>query len=246
MAATATMNQSTVVRPGRRYDNVFFTGMAIAILATVAIGFARTYYLAGVFRAPLPAPIIHVHGAAYSLWVLLLLTQASLVSAGRVDVHRRLGVAGFLLACLMVVLGAMAATNALSRNFAPPGLDPLTFYVIPMSDMVNFGILIFFAFRARRDPAAHKRLILIATVALLVAAVVRWPFAWVFLKPLTAQLFTYVFLFALVAYDLFALGKVHRATLWASLFVIVVQMTRVPLGKTAAWHAFAAWMQGLG
>lgn len=56
--------------------------------------------------APLPSLIIHVHGAAFSCWMLLLLTQTTLVSAGRVDIHRRLGIAGFLLAWAMVVLGS--------------------------------------------------------------------------------------------------------------------------------------------
>src|SRR6476661_6927688 len=98
--------------PGRRYDNLFFSAMALLILATVFLGFARTYYLAGMIRAPLPAFIIHLHGAAFSCWILLLVTQTALVSAGRVDIHRRLGVLGFLLACSMVVLGVLAATNA--------------------------------------------------------------------------------------------------------------------------------------
>ena len=244
--ATATIAQSTTQRPGRRYDNLFFTTMAVIILVTVAIGFARTYYLAGVFRAHLPAPIIHVHGAVFSCWVLFLVAQTSLVSAHRVDLHRRLGIAGFLVACLMVILGILAATNALGRNFAPPGLDPLTFYVIPMGDMLIFATLIFFAFRARSNPAAHKRLIMLATISLLIAAVARWPFAWVFLKPLVAQMVTYIFILALVAYDLFSLGKIHRATLWASAFLIAVQLVRVPLGQTAVWHAFARWAQHFG
>jgi hypothetical protein len=79
--------------------------MAVLILATVFAGFAPSYYFAGIFRAPLPSRIIHVHGAVFSCWILLLITQTSLVSAGRVDVHRRLGIAGFVLACLMVVVG---------------------------------------------------------------------------------------------------------------------------------------------
>src|SRR5580692_4256400 len=107
--------------PGRRFDHLFFSGMALLLLTTVFVGFAPTYYLAGVFHAPLPSWIIHLHGAAFSCWILLLITQTSLVSAGRVDIHRRLGIAGFLLACLMVVLGVMAATDTLLRNGGPPG-----------------------------------------------------------------------------------------------------------------------------
>src|SRR5258708_32179611 len=83
--------------PGRRYDHLFFSAMALLMLVTVFVGFARTYYLAGVFHAPLPSLIIHLHGAVFSCWILLLVTQASLVAAGRVAVHRRLGILGFLL-----------------------------------------------------------------------------------------------------------------------------------------------------
>jgi hypothetical protein len=58
--------KASTVRPGRRYDHYFFSGMALLMLATVFQGFARSYYLAGVFHAPLPSLIIHVHGAAFS------------------------------------------------------------------------------------------------------------------------------------------------------------------------------------
>jgi hypothetical protein len=121
--------------------------MAFLILVTVLVGFGRTYFLAGVFRAPLPSMISHIHGAVFSSWILLLITQIGLVSAGRVDIHRRLGLAGFGLACLMVVLGVLAASNALARGFAPPGsgFDPRTFYAIPIVDMLVFAALVFFA-----------------------------------------------------------------------------------------------------
>lgn len=241
--------QATKVRaglPGRRYDHFFFSAMALLILATVFLGFAHSYFLAGVFRAPLPSPIIHVHGAVFSCWILLLVAQTSLVAAGRTDIHRRLGIAGFLLACLMVVLGVLAGTNALSRGFSPPGLDPKTFYVIPIGDMLIFSVLVFSAFRARFHPAAHKRIILIATTGLMIAAVARWPFAIFFGKPIQATFMTYVFLLMLVAYDYWSTREVHRATIWASAFLILVQWTRMPIGQTAAWHAFAGWAQKLG
>ena len=227
--------------PGRRYDHFFFSGMAGLLLATVFVGFARTYYLAGMFHATLPSAIIHLHGAAFSCWILMLVAQTSLVAAGCVDIHRRLGVFGFLLACAMVVLGVLAGTDSLARGFAPPGLDPATFYVVPITDMLIFSTLIFFAFRNRCNPAAHKRLILIATIGLMIAAIARWPFAPVYRNPIAAALVTYLFLLLLVGYDLWSIRKVHRATLWAGAFLIVVQQIRVPIAKTAAWHVFAAW-----
>src|SRR6516162_7717771 len=85
--------------PGRRFDHYFFSGTAWLMLACVLVGFGPTYYLAGVFNAPLPSRIIHIHGALFSCWILLLVIQNSLASVGRVDIHRKLGVFGFLLAC---------------------------------------------------------------------------------------------------------------------------------------------------
>jgi hypothetical protein len=231
--------------PGRRFDHFFFSTMALAMLATVFLGFAHTYYLAGVFHAPLPSVIIHIHGAAFSCWILLLVTQTSLVSAGRVDIHRRLGIAGFCLACFMVIIGVFAATDSLVREAGPAGRDPKFFYIIPLTDMLIFAALAFSAFRARRNPPAHKRLVLVATVALMIAAIARWPFAIVHRLPIRAALFSYVFLLILVAYDLWSTRKVHRATIWAGAFLIFVQQIRIPIGQTAAWHTFATWVQTL-
>lgn len=236
--------QQVSVVPGRRYDHLFFSSMALAMLATVFLGFARTYYLAGIFRAPLPSLIIHLHGAAFTGWILLLVTQTSLVAAGRVDIHRRLGIAGFLWACLMVTLGVLAATDSLVRNAGPAGGDPKFFYIIPLTDMLVFGALIFFAFRNRSNPSAHKRLILVGTVALMIAAIARWPI-WSHRDPITAALTSYIFLLILLAYDLWSTRKVHRATIWAGAFLIFIQQIRVPIGKTAAWHTFATWVQSM-
>ena len=231
--------------PGRRFDHIFFSVTSWLMLATVFVGFAPTYYLAGMFRAPLPATIIHVHGAAFSCWILLLVTQTSLVSARRVDIHRKLGLAGFGLACLMVVLGWWAATDRLVRGTAPGRFDPYFFYIIPMTDIVIFATLVLFAYRARRDPAEHKRFIYVATVALLIAAIARWPWSLVHRNAPMAAIVSYGFLALLIAYDLFSIRKLHLATIGAGAFLIFVQQIRLPIGKTAAWHAFAAWVQSV-
>jgi hypothetical protein len=246
VASASNTAKSSMALPGRRYDHLFFSVMAWLMLATVFIGFARTYYLAGVFGAPLPSLIIHLHGAAFSCWILLLVTQASLVSAGRVDIHRRLGIVGFLLGCLMIILGSLAATDSLIRRAGPAGRDAQFFYIIPLTDMLIFATLIFFAFRTRSSPPTHKRLIIVATTALLIAAVARWPIDFVYRRAPVAALLTYFFLLALAAYDFWSTRKIHRATLWASAYLIFVQQIRIPIGKTAAWHAFAAWVQSHG
>jgi hypothetical protein len=158
---------------------------------------------------------------------------------------------GFGLASLMILLGVLASTDSLRRAFGAGGttgafMDPKTFYIIPITDMLIFGTLVFCAFRARFNPAAHKRLILIATTGLMIAAVARWPVGFIQHNPLwVAELCTYGFLLLLVGFDLWSTGKVHRVTILASAFLIVVQRVRVPIGETGAWHGFATWAQNL-
>src|SRR5215475_5437874 len=103
-------------RRDRKYDHYFFSCMALLILATVFVGFARTYFLAGVFRAPLPNLLIHIHGAVFSSWIVLLIVQTALVSAHRADINRKLGLSGFGLACAMVVVCELAALDMLARR----------------------------------------------------------------------------------------------------------------------------------
>lgn len=248
--ATTTAQPNTSVRPaasppGRRYDHYFFSAGALLMLVAVFVGFARTYFLAGVFRAPLPSLIIHVHGAAFTAWILLLVTQTSLVAAGRTDIHRHLGIAGFLLGSLMVVVGVLAATDSLLRHAGhldPFGRDPKAFCVVPLSDMLIFATLLYFAFRNRRDSPAHKRYIYLASSALMGAAIARWPIAFSARQIGIDTLLSEFFLLFLIAYDYWSTRKIHRATLWAGAFLVFIQQIRFPLGKTALWHSFADWV----
>jgi hypothetical protein len=137
------MTTSVLHQNDYRFEHLFFSGMALVILVFVFVGFAPTYYLAGVFRAPLPNLLVHVHGAAFSLWILLLIAQTSLVAVGRVDLHRRLGLFGFGLACLMVVLGLLVATDSLIRHAsnAERATAIRAFYANPLGAMLVFGTL---------------------------------------------------------------------------------------------------------
>jgi hypothetical protein len=63
--------------------------------------------------------------------------------------------------------------------------------------------------------------------------------------PTAATLISNLFLVILVGYDLWSTRKIHRATLWAGLFLIFVQQVRIPIGQTAAWHTCATWVQSV-
>jgi hypothetical protein len=111
--------------------------------------------------------------------LLLLLTQTSLVTAGRVDLHRRLGPLGAGLALAMLVVGTVASLMAAGRptGFIDVPVPPLQFLAVPLADLVLFGAFVAFGLVNRRVPQSHKRYMLLASIALVEAAVARWPFA---------------------------------------------------------------------
>ena len=228
----------SVHKPSRTADRVFFSVMPFVMLAMVLYGFARTYFLVGMVAAPLPNKLIHLHGAAFTSWMILLIVQTALVSTKHVKWHMKLGLFGFGLAVAMVVLGSLAAVNAMQRGSGPLGLDPQTFFVIPVSGMLLFGTLVFFAFKLRRNAEAHKRLILMATMAIMDAAVGRWQHPAILQRiPPMQDLVILTLLLLLVGFDLFNLHRVSKYTWRGALLVVAVHAVRVPLGHTAAWHA---------
>jgi hypothetical protein len=244
--ATATATAAAPPRRKIRSDDLFFLGMAVVSLIVVLIGFARTYFLVGWFRAPLPNLLIHIHGAAFTLWILLFTTQIGLVSARRTDVHRRLGLFGFGLAVVMIVLGVLAAGDQLTRHLHQPGGETLedvrAFYAVPLSGMVMFATFTALGYRYRGNPAVHKRLMLFATFALLKAAFDRWPI--LFTTPLwLVDVLTYGPLVLLtMAYDWWSSRKVLTVTLFSSLFLVTMLQVSQHIGYTGPWQRLAAWV----
>jgi hypothetical protein len=228
-----------------RNDDLFFSGMAAVALIAVLVGFARTYFLAGLFRAPLPNLLVHVHGAAFTLWIVLFITQVSLVTARRVDLHRRLGLLGFVLAIVMIVLGTVTASDSLARRVVKhPDTAEVrrAFYAIPLFDMLMFSTFVYLGYRNRFQPAAHKRLMWFATLSLLDAGFDRWPFFDHYSLLVVNLIYFTPLLLLMIGYDWWSTGKVQRVTIWATIFMVVVQQIRDPLGHTAAWQRLAAWV----
>ena len=88
---------AAAVRTGKRTRR-FYLGMAIAIAITVFVGFFRSYYLKGWYGAPEMSRVLHLHGALFTTWVLFFVAQTALVASGRTYLHRRMGIAGGVLA----------------------------------------------------------------------------------------------------------------------------------------------------
>jgi hypothetical protein len=221
--------------------------MSILLALIVFIGFSRTYFLAALFHAkPLPAAIVHLHGAVFTSWIVLLVIQAALATGGRADIHRRLGILGVALAPSVVILGFLVANEMLRRLWTAPGFDAPGIYAVALSEILGFAVPVGCAFGLRRKPAYHKRLVLIGTIAMMTAGFGRWPVHLLLHKPLPAMVAALSLLLPLAVYDLRSLGRVHRATVLGGAWVTFIELTGAAASHTAAWQSFAAHMHSLG
>jgi hypothetical protein len=149
---------------------------ALVISAIMFVGFAKNYYLrAWIGTRPITA-MVHVHGLIMTAWILLFLTQALLVAKGRTDLHRRLGVAGAILAIVVVALGIYTIAGSISRQHLGTKIESfaLKFVAFDGLSLLLFGGLVVTALRVRSRPQTHKRLMLMAVVALLPPAFGRF------------------------------------------------------------------------
>ena len=73
---------------------------ASAIAVIMVVGFARNYYLRTWLGTRPITFMVDVHGLAMTAWVALFLSLIALVGKRRIDLHRKLGVAGAVLAAV--------------------------------------------------------------------------------------------------------------------------------------------------
>ena len=231
----------------------FYTFMTLALAVGVFAGFARTFYLRPLFpearEFAAPESFFYVHGAIFSAWILLLVAQAWLIRMRKLSVHKSMGIAGLILAVVIVIVGVYAALLAANRpgGFIGVPMTPDAFLIVPLLDMLFFALFVGLAVYWRQRPQAHKRLMLFATLSICQAAFVRiWPpFLGEFAGPIMQMLLTFVFVTAVAAWDMRTSRRLHAATAWAGIPLFLSQPLRIPVGETAAWKDFAGWAMQL-
>ncbi|HZM96141.1 MAG TPA: hypothetical protein VFB92_22115 [Vicinamibacterales bacterium] len=236
--ATALKSSRSSTPVSRRWQThrAFFTGLSLLMVLAVFVGFSRSYYLKGLYGTPALPALFHVHGLLFTTWMVFLVVQTGLVATKRTPVHRRLGVAGGVLALVMTIAAMAMTMDQARRGAAAPTEMGLAFTIVPFFTVVVFPVLVGAALFYRRQPETHKRLMLIATLELVTAGVARIPGAGS--MPLFFVL-TDIGLVAILVYDVIARGRPHTATVWGGLFLIATQFIRTTAGGTATWIALA-------
>ena len=243
-----TVEAPALVRPiGARYDRQFYTGMAIAAAVVVFVGFAPTYFLRGNYQTTSLPTYLQVHGFLFTTWIGLFIAQTSLVAVRRTNVHRRLGWAMAALAVVMVVVGTTAGIWSMRRQVDAGFVkEAQAFLTTPLFSMMAFAGFVATAIVRRRDSQIHKRLMLLATISILDAAVARLPLEFLRASSWNYLPTTDVFLLTAILYDVVSRRTVHAAYVWGGLVLIIEQALRIPVGETAAWQALAGAIIGGG
>jgi len=230
------MATMVVLKPRMRADDIFFPAMACLILAIVVTGFGRSYFFAGMMLAKLPNTLVHVHGAVFVLWIFLLVAQPWLVSAHKLSWHMKLGALSIVLLPPMSILGILTLLDYIRRAQPDDGLEMLL--VGDMGILILFVGLTTWGLLARRDSAAHKRLMILGTMAIMGPAIGRWNLG----IPVSLGVIFALPLFVL-AYDLWALRRIHRTTAIAICLTATWVLTLAPLSNLPIWHRCVDWIR---
>jgi hypothetical protein len=242
MAASEARAAAFASRPARlRLEQVFFPVMALLLIAAVLLGFSRTFFLAPVYHYHLPNLLVAVHGVVFASWIALFAIQTSLVAAGRVDLHKKLGFFGAFLVGLVFIMAYAVMLEGLHRGFVVSLQDEAQILAL---DVVGIDVA-FAMFVAglllRRNPAAHKRLMLYGTIGMIGPAIARWPFAFIASRPPLVGIVLQLFGVAVIAFDLLTTRRVHRATWVGTATLFLVPLIAIPMSATPFWlHLLAS------
>jgi hypothetical protein len=241
----------------------FYVGAGAFVILLCVLGFGPSLVNQAGRRAPL-TPIVIAHGLVSSAWLLLFLAQATLVAARRTALHRRLGPAGVVLTIATVVLGYVATLALARRGFdlsgdlTPPGLAMLPLaeraagVLPPLAGLMTFGALAIAGVWYRHRPAVHKRLMVLALIALVPVPLIHlagslarhWPAAQgplMIAVLITANLLP----FSVAVHDWISQRRIHPVSLGVPVLMIVqVIVTHTLVLPSAAWRDISVRLVG--
>ena len=154
--------------------NRFYFTVAVALALLVAFGFTRTFYARPLFDLPPLPTMLQLHGAVFTAWFLLFVTQTRLIAKHRIKAHMTLGIVGAVLALFVVILGVITAfESSLATRPRALGLTSPQFIIIPLIGIAQFAVFVGVALALRRRASLHKRFMVLAMIGVLGPPVAR-------------------------------------------------------------------------
>jgi len=243
-----------------KHDRFFFS-LTLVMLIVVFLGFAPTYYLDSFFETaiefqPMPG-YLTIHAFILSLWFVGQVVQSALVQTGHRDIHRIAGVIATGVAAGVFITGIVVTAYAVphAEDFGITPRARLNVLVVSNTmNLVVFAILVSLALHFRFRPQYHKRLMLIASIAIIGPAVSPFRALGKILGTLLPQsvsipvplLFWIVLVASIGLHDWSVSGRIHRATLWGGGMKIaasVITLSLVHSGVAGSYVNFIdSWL----
>lgn len=188
-------------------------------------------------------PLVVVHGLAMFSWIILFLVQSVFILNGNRRLHMRIGVAGAVLAGVMVIFGSTAAILSTRHN---PELyqflgGPRFFLATMLGEMLSFGTFVAIAVIYRRRAEIHRPMMLLASLMIISGSLGRCPYIenFAIMPPL------YVLGPALVLGALFLVlqwGMTRAANRWyvfGYCAFVIASFIFIFVGHSAVWNQIA-------
>lgn len=240
------MSMEAVGRPGAGFDvawlildKYFYFAMALLVAIAVPAGFSFTVndnLLHPIHPAIARPAILYVHGSLFVGWVALFVVQTGLVRSHSVQMHRRVGAWGVALGIAMIVVGVATAIVMRKYRIAHDHSETAAFLSIPFNDLYEFAVAFGLAVAWRKNREFHRRLMLLATIALTGAAFARLPLPMMN-NPWYWYTFTDGLLLLCVLRDLLVTRRVHPVLLYGVPLFLIGEYSALYLflGHPAAW-----------
>lgn len=183
MSPHAVATAAAAARPGisapSRVRSHFHVWLGLWMLAIVVIGFWPTYFSLLVRGALAIPAVVHAHALVFLGWMGLMMAQVIVAARGHIRLHRAIGRWGIGYGCVVIVMGLIVGPTSAVIKFNS-GVwtrdEAARSLLVNIGDMVSFAAWFGAAIWFRARPEVHKRLMVVATVALLFAALARWTF----------------------------------------------------------------------
>lgn len=230
-------NRESKSIPYRR-GRYFFVSMAILFPILVALGFTPDYQeiLGGKFKVHWS---LHVHGAIMTVWLGIFLAQTLLVAKGNIKRHRQLGQTGFVFGILVILSLITLIVRALIVNNPPMPDFQFDILFIQLQGLVLFAFFFTWGMLARKHAAAHKRLLLLASLVIMQAAIDRIRFLPAIHGAIFVRfLYLDLLLIPLFVYDWRTLKRIHVMTWFGALLICTLQIGIVWGWGSPGWHKF--------
>jgi len=233
----------------RVLERHFYACVAWLFVLVAFVGFAPRSLAIVSGKMPVPPLVVHLHAAVMVSWVVLLALQATLALTGRVDLHRKWGLASLVVAPL--VLTMLIAVTIVRQNDAagtPAGPIVNNILFLQIRSIVLFPTFFIWALRTRRtDLETHKRMMLLATLMLLDAAIARmsWlPYNEFPKSYLAVHIYLVLLLVPSLAHDLIRRGRIHRAWVWGLALTLPWVVVTEFIWGSAWWREFGPKLVG--